>query len=269
MPILKELGADGSITLTQIFCRPAVYLDHWALMQIADKSAFCDELVRQIKRLNGTLIVTQQTIFEFSRVGNQRHPLAVERLFGLLYPNLYFADLNQILGQFDRPPPQQQKNYPPSDTQLLRSIVLVCGPHPVDTLRFSGLLAGLSPLRHKFDQMCNSIAKALSSARVDQAQVALAHQSRPDPSNRVRTCIQQLLRTAYINHSSAFTGNDASDLCHAVAALCFSDYALLDAKWADLGRQLAERAKKENCVSYARTFSKIETFLAHLAMTSA
>src|SRR5664280_2406086 len=85
-----ELGADGSPLMTQSVTSPAIYLDHWAVMDFAehDRERFTKTLLRR----GGTLLVSWFHLLEFSKVKATETADAVEDLLEGLERHVAFLD---------------------------------------------------------------------------------------------------------------------------------------------------------------------------------
>lgn len=240
--------------LTQEFRRPVIYLDHWAVMRLAENHA--QRFVDAVHSASATVLLTMGMLMEFHAVLSEQTAQAVERLLNLLMPHIFVSN-PALMGR-------GEEAFPATDLRLLAYIALC--PRPLDV---TGLIhaAPLAEQRYKdaFSTFCNTVAASIASERskpdiVDRARTWKPDMSQPLSSNLLRG----LKRQAFLDPNAKFDANDSSDLVHALHAAQYSDYALLDGKWADRVRQMVVHVSAHGLqVPQPRIYSERKGGLVH------
>jgi hypothetical protein len=88
-----DIDASGvNLTLRQQFDRPAVYLDHWAIRQIAATPALAERFAAAIHGRAGTWTVSLLNLMEFISMTDERQAAQFEDLIDRVLPNVFFIE---------------------------------------------------------------------------------------------------------------------------------------------------------------------------------
>jgi hypothetical protein len=208
--------------LSQEFRRPAIYLDHWAVMRLAENH--CMHFVEGVRHANATVLLTMGMLSEFHNVISPRTAEAVEKLLNLLMTNVYMASF--------LPAGPEQNVFPATDLRLL-SFIAMC-PRPMDV---TGLISA-APVADQKDKddyfrFRDAITATIVEERSKPDIVRRARTWRPDVSESLfANLLRGLKREAFLDAGAKFDTNDSADLLHSIHATQYADYALLDGKWA-------------------------------------
>jgi len=82
----------GGLVAKQEFKRPAVYLDHWAILEIAGDPGLATRFVEALKGCQGTWAVSLLNLMEYIGISDERQAAKFEALFDQALPNLFFVD---------------------------------------------------------------------------------------------------------------------------------------------------------------------------------
>ena len=257
---------NGNLTVTHSLEQPAVYLDHWAVMDIASDRDVAARLHRAITRAKGTLVVSWINLAEFTAVADRRQGEQAEAFIDKFIPRVFFLEVDlhkRPDGGRERAPIPEEVAI--ADTDLLKQIVIesVSGGGQIS---LSGIIQTIQQgeLIGHFESLAKTAADSIS---------ALAREIRCDPAKRQQgykdtpfTMLQynpfaflrrELLKKVVISKGEAVTQNDAVDLFHATKAAVCCTYILLDGQWAtwlsDIKRRIASAGYAD---PYATPFSK-------------
>ena len=75
---MKFLFENNRVKVRQEFLHPAIYFDHWALCEFSDNFDIQNQLIELMKRKNGTLVVSNINLLEFTKMDDQKHVKAAE-----------------------------------------------------------------------------------------------------------------------------------------------------------------------------------------------
>lgn len=245
---------NDQIVAIQSQTPPAVYLDHWALMDFSDSDQLAISFADILKRRQGTLVLSWLNLAEFMRVANQTHATNAERLLDRTSPNLFFLEPNvfEVIERENRILRGEAKLPPHADEQLLRAFV-VRSPRTVDLL--SG--ADYFSIVHSFDlqdgfaRMADTIVARVTDLRNQYASDVSFRKkidtptTGPDIQCGTRYLMRDLLSLVLKNPSFVFDRNHAIDYMHTVVSVAYCDYVLLDSHWATQVEQ--SRTRLRNC----------------------
>lgn len=81
---------DGDdVVWTQRLERPAVYLDTFAIREIADSDELSARFARALKSSGGTWLLASLSMSEFARFTDPRHAQCAEKLLAQVVPHIY------------------------------------------------------------------------------------------------------------------------------------------------------------------------------------
>lgn len=275
MPIRYAISACGAIETRQSFDSPTIYLDHWAMMKIAEDDGMRERFVCAVRRLSGTLFLSHRNLAEFARPQDQRHAWSAGRFLDQLMPNVYLAEVavDRAIAQEEDPRNRGVRLPPPPDREFL-FIVSPPPPYTTGAMPLSACISEVAEQRARLldtvSEVDRAIASSMADRQADPAFVKKAKHFLPEPGDSATlTVLRELLRAVALDARSTVKEQDGSDLQHAVVSVAYCDYVLLDGRWAEMVRQLDERLLKHNVqIAHARCFSPrrqgLEGFLAVL-----
>jgi hypothetical protein len=249
--------------------RPAVYLDHWALMLFAEDDGLRGRLIQALRKSGGTLCLSHVNSAELCRVDDPRHADAVDRLVDELRPQLFFLDAAEnlqrsLLDEF----------HLAGDLSMAEH---VARPHAADQ---PGYFKTYWNLRHVvrsphdeslndiFDGSTTRMATAFNDVRKNDEFLAKARKFNPAKGHSAGWIfLGELLRQPFLNPKEGLDTHDMSDIQHALNAL-HCDYVLLDAGWTSKLNQARPRldaAGVNVAACYSGKVNELEKFLLDLA----
>lgn len=271
---------DGSagLRLTMVDESPSVYLDHWALRTIADTQKWSEGLTAAIERASGTLHVSAWNILEFSKVRGAATIRRAEELLEACLPRLFFLECDpQIVIQRENALLAGAGSLPPHGDLDILEILFSFEPHRFESIGIRGLFDAVRD--SGLDQRTLELGEAFKSLVVELRDElasfpglrASARRTPPGPGlqRATRFILREMVRPLSLQQKMKLSPNDALDFLHGVVPIAYSDYVLLDKRWASLGKQAVQRLRRAGHASQmAEIFSgkrgQIEAFLATL-----
>jgi hypothetical protein len=241
-----DVRPDGRFDVTQSFIPPTVYLDHWAVRDLTDNRTWQDRFVGALKRSNGTLLVSYLTFAEFAHVGDVRHAAETEAFLDRVFPNIFIASID--LGPvFRREFANLSRPFeflaPPADAGLIQHFV-----SKKPSMSFVDMIQPISRslrLRTSARRVNMAIAERINEVRRAPEFIKASKSFRDhEPRAPALTVFRELARIPGTDSNMRIVANDGADLQHAIVALAYCDYALLDRKWADFGQRVRRQLLK-------------------------
>ena len=123
MPITFYTTPDGLLHAKQSFDSPTVYLDHWAMRTFSDDLAIQDRFVHALLSKQGTLLISQYSVSEFSKASRD-NCLAAEQFVDRILPNVFLTDVNvdKLVAQEISAPNNEIRFWPPADLPQLKAL---------------------------------------------------------------------------------------------------------------------------------------------------
>lgn len=267
---------DGDdVVWTQRLERPAVYLDTFAIREIADSDELSARFAKVLKDRKGTWLIAALCMGEFARLTDARHAERAERLLAQVVPQIYLflseSDEERIkrgetdlatrslpradernIDYFSRRWAKQQ-----SLPETFRGMFQLVHEHPNQT-------------NAVLDDMAPKLAATLMRLREQDVFRSNAKAARPDGMRTRKQIIGgDLLRELVLDPNAPISNNEALDVMHALDAVDYCDLVLLDKAWERRVNALHQRiADAEITMPVARCYSKskggIERFLEAL-----
>lgn len=275
MPIDFFNASDG-LHVRQSFESPTVYLDHWAIRLFSDDLYLQDRFVNALKRKNGTLLLSNISLLEFSGATDQRHCQDAERFIDRLIPNIYFTDfaLDKVLDRESMELNNEKRFWPPADLPTLKFLAERKG-NSLENISMHGVLSLAHENRDELLCLENEtvcmLRDAFNICRNDSTFVTKARRVLPsDQRTRTFNIIGELMRGFNLDANSDIDDNDIIDLFHAMMPLNCCDYILLDGgPWEERIKKMNLRISKTSMsMPIAKCFSKrnngVELFLSDL-----
>lgn len=212
------------------FSRPAVYLDHWALMTFAENEELGERLVGALTLSGGRWCMTLMSMAEICHVADRRHAEHIDRLLAKAQRFLHPIRLTEVLLQPEHY--EDRSTLPPWDEGLANELALpreFCVPGA-----FGRAWAARSRAAATFASMTDRVAAEFNAWRKNPENIMQAKSARLDrPSRWIYVLIGELMRPAVLNASERISRQDSADLLHSLTALAYCDLALLDGKFAE------------------------------------
>jgi hypothetical protein len=270
--LLRQI--DGRQQLAQAIERPSVYLDHCGLRKVSEDPAQARRLTELLQARTGTLVISEENLFEFTGLTDVRQGELADDLMRKLNPRLYLMDV-RIMDVRAREKALTESGEPP------------LGALPCESQRliemFGSLLRGnemLWPEQGFFRNaasVTDEVRTALAETRRQNAQYFEQMTTRTEreaaderalrrrhlrmlrqPGARLPSQSNMLasrLITEYMRLKGPRDPNDATDIAHACVPAVYCDAVVLDSKWADLLNRARRRLADEGVrINIARAF---------------
>lgn len=240
---------DGTHLLIETFGQPTVYLDNWALNDIATENTLCSRFVSSLTSKSGTLRISSSNIVELLK---QTDSAQIEQILHLIdavdtgFINSNFEDViqreNQLLiGAGDRQNPSQEF------AVLHDSLAALNWPEAwsvSDVVR--GILA--SSDNRVFVQSYDSFAdkmKAFFSAQLADpgyvkkslARSPSGRRGNPKYCTATRELVAHSFDFIVQNKGMNMPGKEWHDVYHTIVPVAYCDIVFLDGRWADFVSQ--------------------------------
>lgn len=248
--------AGGTFDVTQSFNPPTVYLDHWAVRDLTDNAAWQQRFIRALHACGGTLVLSHLVFAEFAH-GDPRHAVESEQFLDRVFPTVFFAsiDMKEVLRKEFRTL-EGAPIAPPVDHGLTTHFVTK--PVPLSFTCMISPIAKSRKLRNRSKRMSATLAAHINRVR-RQPDFKQASRTFKDhvPGKPALAVFRELCRIPGTDQLMRIVPNDAVDLQHAIVALAYCTFVLLDRKWVDFaGRARHKLARLGFPLPIARAFSK-------------
>lgn len=273
-----EITMSGDqLTVRHYATRPIVYLDHWALMDIADQ--FADRFVSALLAREGTLALSWVNFVEISATSG----VTSDNLTALLrrvFPHVIFLDTeavsviskeNEFINQTRRGAPFLHGVWLDVFLGWKRTRSL----NPLDPDEF--LEAFKSPqlrgsLKETVERGKAEMAEMLTAARDKMRRDAEARKRIASPlpmgDPRVpptRFVFEQALKYLLRGNQNLDNENHLQDLFHMVVPISYCRYVVLDKNWREASRQIQSALMRRKLLTHeARVCDDVPEFLWHL-----
>ena len=244
--------------------RPVVYLDLWALMDIAEKShqRFAEVLVRQ----GGTLALSVLHLVESAKIGSLQTREGIERLLASVCPHLCFIQpkAGQVIDQEDALLRGRSFVGPQFDDAFLDVFVLrgrtgrdYRGLNPtglLSELQKGGPLGEqIGPIVEKlhaaFDEELRSRRERYEGGAIARHRVLRPPKGPPRPFP-TRFLFEELL-DSLARDRMKMESNDWMDFWHSVVPVSYCDFVLLDRRWYAKVTEACRRLRRSGLITRA------------------
>lgn len=255
---------DGNdVVWTQRLERPAVYLDTFAIREIADSDELSARFVRALTLSGGTWLLASLSMGEFARFADPRHVERAERLLAHVVPRIYLfrsePDVDrEARGETDLSlrslPLSEERNMDYFSRRWAKEQTFP------DTFRgmFNLVYERREEMKVTLDEIASKVVASLSRHRQFDDYRRNAKEARPDDGRTRQQVISgDLLRELVLDTNAPISNNDALDLMHAVDAVDYCDLVLLDKAWERRVNSLRQRIAQTGVdMPVAACFSK-------------
>ena len=279
------VNANGSFNVKQSCISPTVYLDHWAWRKISESETLSDRFSRALKSRNGTLAFSWLNIIEFKEVTDPEQTRKADAMLDDISPQIFilYPNFFKVIEQEDKILAGGERFAPHADSEALKTIIInlsPLNPNSLYPLRTPNLFSLVSSTGVNFDDIADSVINWIEFHRQEYC-------NNPEfrtAVNRIPKCgeielgtrfIARELLGSFIKDSGLQTGKNrrhhAMDVSHAIVAVAYCDYVLLDSHWA-IQVENARKRIRDGGGSFhmAKVFSEkedgvgLETFLQEL-----
>jgi len=262
-----NIHSNGEIQIVQKMEAPAVYLDHWAAMDIAENQESADRFKEIILRRQGTLMLSWINLLEFSEIKKKRQIEQVETFLESISPRLGFIDVipKHVINKENECLRGARTTAPQVDSLLL-SFFGKMQRTSMDPLNPKGLFSNLNhqklkEMNRKFHLQSSGIIrdrrKRVKNNPILQSQIKKVPQGKNIHTlTRYIDCdiLSSLIRDT---NSHIPDSNDWRDYYHTVVPIAYCNYVLLDKGWSHKANESICRLRKYGYTSeMAKVFSK-------------
>ncbi len=257
--------------LVQTCSRPAVYLDHWALMNISEDSAKADRFRKVLHEKSGTLELSIANLLEFATVLDERHAKAAEHFLQNLYPNLAFIEVvtKPVIDREDTQPQTGPRFDPHLDDRYLNAILPLNSVSSVYPVSFDGLFTqSLTPpyrkIRNELERAVEPlVTKAQQNWKAGRKLLRLPSKHEHERETR---CLQIQLLQFFVTSKGRWTLKQQMDFFHAVVPIAYCDIVLVDKMWADQAHRFckANPTAKRIAATFSDKTGEMDKFWAAL-----
>lgn len=237
---------------------PTVYLDHWAWRKISESELLTNRFSNALKACGGTLAVSWLNLVEFSRVTDERQTHKADTLLNAILPRAFILDPDfiKVCGKEDKILAGGERVAPHADLVTLRNPVVLkfflnnrpkpnaVKLSPPENL-FSLVTASetttlIDGFEGSFIRQAESLREDYDNNREFRLRVNRLPKGHPNQYG-TRVIASELLGSFLKNKKVKASGNHAVDYTHAVVAVAYCDYVLLDGHWATQVEQARKR----------------------------
>lgn len=267
---------DGDdVVWTQRFERPAVYLDTFAIREIADSDELSVRFAEALKGRNATWLIATLCMGEFARLTDPRHAERAEQLLAQVVPHIYLflseSDDKRIKrGETDL----ATRSLPRADERNLDYFSRRWAKEQSLPDTFRGMFQPVHEHRDRMKAVLDDIASKLATTLVHLREQDVfrsnAKTARPDGlRTRQQIIAGDLLRELVLDPKAPISDNEALDLMHAVDAVDYCDLVLLDKAWERRVNALHQRIVEAGitmpvATCYSKSKGGVERFLEAL-----
>ena len=239
---------------------PTVYLDHWAWRKISESQKLSSRFCHSLKSSGGTLAFSWLNLIEWSAVTDPRQAKRSSNLLDVALPNafLLYPNFFKVIETEDTLIAGGAPNAPPadmvtSDWFVKEGLRARGSVKPFDAGDLFGLVQACG-MRAKFNDFANLVVKELRRLKKHRnGQSTLSTFFRAPKGQPVlrgtRFLARELIGCFLRDKPVKLDRNNAIDLCHAVVAAAYCDYALLDRGWEDRSYRRRTVFAKQECIS--------------------
>ncbi len=256
---------------------PTIYLDHWAWRKISESEQLANRFSTALKSNGGTLAFSWLNLFEFSRVSDEQQTREADMLLNAVLPQAFIIDPDfyKVCSKEDKIQTSGECVAPHADIVSLKFFAKYNLTKSTSLKVFPAQnLFRLTPatgIAGKYDGFTDLIIKRIESLRRDyddnrdfRLRVDRLPRGRPNQYG-TRVIASELLGSFLKNKKIRVSRNHAIDVSHAVVAVAYCDYVLLDSHWATQVEQARKRIS-DGGLSFpmAKVFSekRLEEFFA-------
>lgn len=239
--IRLTVNDEGSLNVIQHCVPPTVYLDHWAWRKISESGVLTKRFSSALKSRNGTLAFSWINIIEFNKVDPKQAQKA-DILLNEIWPEVFvlYPNFFKVIEQEHKNLTEGHAVAPHADLETLKAILKLkaMDPKSLHPLPTPKLFAHVPSTGISSDEFADQVIGHIESLRHDYSNdrgFFSAANRKPTVGQiecGTRFIARELLMSFLKDKRLRITRNHAVDLSHAVVAVSYCDYVLLDAHWA-------------------------------------
>ena len=278
--LLQLLGLDGRPFVRQKLIQPAVYLDTWAICNLAEDAKIGSRFREALLEAGGTLVFSSLNFVDFAGMDDPRHMEQAAEFIGSIAPQMFFSHFDPFIvckREFEVMT-GNTKESPAGDPELLAAFAAAAGNSSMRQAViewFRAMYRARKSLRADRDGMAQSLFAGIEGLRARIAdEPGVAEDLRQPVRNADRPRSTLALLRVFIaqmeaDRSLPKTANNAIDFLHSVVPAAYCRYVLVDAQW--FAR--LNRAKKQMdvggitakvAIPYTKRNNGVEAFLTAL-----
>ena len=241
--ITCELDADGNGKVVETFNRPIVYLDNWALNEIALCTEWREKFIQGMNDKNGHLRVSLMNLTELITQTDKDQIDSILTLIDSTDSGIINIDMFDVMSKEKGQSRFTCFGNPSSDLETSLCYLQANGfPNTVHVRDiFNIFLKGNPPLSTSFSdwtQFSDMMESTTEKGRKNEAYLNKikehAREIRKKPTEE-RALTKELFYLAYkfvmSNKDMTMNSNEWKDIFHTVVPVAYCDYVLLDRRW--------------------------------------
>ena len=241
--ITCELDADGNGKVIETFNRPIVYLDNWALNEIALSAEWREKFIQGMNNKNGHLRVSLMNLTELITQTDEDQIESILSLIDSTDSGIINIDMFDVMNKETGQSRFTCYGNPSSDLETSLCYLEANGfPNTVNVRDiFSIFLEGNAPLSTSFSdwtQFSGMMESTTEKGRTNEPYLQeikeRAREIRKKPIEE-RALTKELFYLAYnfvmSNKEMTMNSNEWKDIFHTVVPVAYCDYVLLDKRW--------------------------------------
>jgi len=234
---------NGKISIKERYGRPAVYLDNWALNDIALENHYRNRFIKAMRRRNGTLRVSVQNIDELNKQGDWGQITSILKMIDSVDSGFLNVNVTEVIEREDKiiKNPFIKHNDPSGDVDLIKSRLqsrsLPLDPNISEIISIA--ILGTPVKRYKDVAFADLQKRKLDLGRSAQKIAKRAkerfHKAKQG-GKKYDAATRELNSMAYdfiiINETMGMSkSSEWYDLNHVIVPVAYCDIVLVDKKW--------------------------------------
>jgi hypothetical protein len=266
------VNANGSFNVKQWCAPPTVYLDHWAWRKISESEMLTKRFSRALKSHNGTLAFSWLNIIEFGKVTDEDQARKANALLDAIWPQVFilYPNFFKVIEQEDKIRAGGERFALHGDLETLKGILKLSplNPNSLYPLRTPKLFDLAASTRVTFDDTADLIINWIKSGWQDYCNnpefYSAVNRIPKGSTNKFGTrFIARELLGSFIKDRGLQIGknrrNHAMDISHAIVAVAYCEYVLLDGHWVTQVEHARKRIRDGGALFHmAKVFSEKE-----------
>jgi hypothetical protein len=249
-------AAGANLSVRQIFERPAVYLDHWAIRRIASTPAVAERFACAIQRRRGTWAISMLNLMEFITMTDERQAAQFEDLIDRILPHIFFLEFQAftVIDNERALIERRTTRAPYGDPSLLAAFAETQPdtPRPFTAKGLVGavvrqrarLAPGLESFKATIVERIGMLREQMQADKELKKRVRGSQESAI--AQRTWFYVREFIGTLLVDRSKVIRPNDAMDLMHTVVPVAYCDFALFDSQWEHRVAVIRDRLLERN-----------------------
>ena len=234
---------SGRVGLIEKIGRPSVYLDHWALNDIALTPSYRQKFTSIMNSRKGTLRLSMNNLSELMNQTDQQQILSILDMIDTIDTGFINTDFNDVVNRENDLLSGKVHNENPSIELRIIYTHLLAQNWPEswvvsDVIRAILNNSSEGQQRESWDRLAKSMKVFLDSTRSDAKYISESKDSakairkkRKQYDRPTRELIQLGLYFVFQNKDMRMDSNEWQDFFHAIVPVAYCDFVLLDKRW--------------------------------------